>query len=170
MDSRITARDVEQQEFSRKMRGYEVDEVRLFLKSVAEELERLHLENSTLREEIGGLKERIEDFRQRERTLQDTLVTAQKMASDLKENTRVEAEVLVKEARIKAERLLEQAQDQLAQLETEIGQARLERDTFENRLRAMLQEHTSLLDLRKSERGEVDNLRFLRRRTGSEVG
>ena len=41
-DARPVVRDVEQQEFSRKMRGYEVDEVRLFLKSVAEELERLH--------------------------------------------------------------------------------------------------------------------------------
>jgi cell division initiation protein len=92
------------------------------------------------------------------------------MAEEHRENTRVESELLVKEARIKAERLLEQAQDQLATLESEIAQARLERDVFENRLRSAVQEHLSLLDLRKSERAEVDNLRFLRRRTGSEVG
>ena len=102
--------------------------------------------------------------------LQDTLLTAQRMAEEHRENSRVESELLVKEARIKAERLLEQAQDQLAALESEIAQARLERDVFENRLRSAVQEHLSLLDLRKTERAEVDNLRFLRRRTGSEVG
>jgi cell division initiation protein len=78
--------------------------------------------------------------------------------------------MLIKEARIKAERLLEQAQDQLATLESEIGQARLERDTFENRLRSIIEEHVSLLDLRKHERNDKDNLRFLRRRTGVEAG
>ena len=60
--------------------------------------------------------------------------------------------------------------DQLATLESEIAQARLERDVFENRLRSAVQEHLALLDLRKAERADVDNLRFLRRRTGSEVG
>jgi len=166
----LTAMDVEQQEFTRKVRGYDTDEVKLFLKSVGEELARLNLENATVREEMGQLRERLEEYRQRERMLQDTLLTAQRMAEEHRENSRVESELLVKEARIKAERLLEQAQDQLATLESEIAQARLERDVFENRLRSAVQEHLSLLELRKAERTEVDNLRFLRRRTGSEVG
>jgi len=170
VSARLTAMDVEQQEFTRKVRGYDPDEVKLYLKSVAEEIERLNLENATVREEMGQLRERLEDYRQRERMLQDTLLTAQRMAEEHRENSRVESELLVKEARIKAERLLEQAQDQLAALESEIAQARLERDVFENRLRSAVQEHLSLLDLRKTERAEVDNLRFLRRRTGSEVG
>jgi cell division initiation protein len=170
VSARLTAMDIEQQEFTRKVRGYDPDEVKLFLRSVAEEIERLNLENATVREEMGQVRERLEDYRQRERMLQDTLLTAQRMAEEHRENTRVESELLVKEARIKAERLLEQAQDQLATLESEIAQARLERDVFENRLRSAVQEHLSLLDLRKSERAEVDNLRFLRRRTGSEVG
>jgi cell division initiation protein len=170
MSTRMTAMDVEQQDFARKVRGFDPDQVRLFLRSVAEEIERVNLENGTLREEIGQLRERLEEFRQRERMLQDTLVTAQQMAKDHRENTRVEAEMLIKEARIKAERLLEQAQDQLATLESEIGQARLERDTFENRLRSIIEEHVSLLDLRKHERNDKDNLRFLRRRTGVEAG
>lgn len=168
--TRLTAMDVEQQEFTRKVRGYDTDEVKLYLRSVAEELERLNLDNASVREELGQLRERLEDYRQRERMLQDTLLTAQRMADEHRENSRVESELLIKEARIKAERLLEQAQDQLATLESEIAQAKLERDVFENRLRSAVQEHLSLLELRKAERADVDNLRFLRRRTGSEVG
>jgi cell division initiation protein len=165
MADRVTAMDVEKQEFARKMRGYDPDEVRLFLQAVASEIERLNLENGSLREEAGQLRARLEDFRERERSLQDTLLTAQRMSEEIKGRTEKEAEIMVKEARLKSERLLEQAQDQLQMIENEIGRLRLEKDAFENRLRAAIDEHLALLDLRKQERGELDNLRFLRRRS-----
>ena len=170
MSTRLTAMDIEKQEFTRKMRGYEADEVRLFLRAVAEEVERVNLENATLREENGALQIRVEDYKDRERALQETLVTAQRMSADLKDRSKAEAELLVKEARVKAERLLEQAQDQLHALENEIGRVRLEKDAFESRLRAAIEEHLSLLDLRKQEKADIDNLRFLRRRSTTDVG
>ncbi len=171
MTSRLTAMDVEKQDFKRGLRGYDRDEVRLFLRAVSEEVERLNLDNSSLREELGGLRGRVDDFREREQMLQETLVTAQRMSEELAAKTQKESELLIKEARIKAERLLEQAQDQLARIEAEIGRVKLERDAFENRLRSAIEEHLALLDLRKHERTELDNVRFLRRRnTSSETG
>ena len=170
MSDRMTAMDVEKQEFTRKMRGYDTDEVRLYLKAVAEEVARLQLDNQLQREELGRVQARLDDFRERERTLQETLVTAQKMSEEMKGKSAKEAELLVKEARLKGERILEQAQDQLQMLENEIGRLRLEKDAFENRLRAMLEEHVALLDLRKQEKGDLDNLRFLRRRSSGDIG
>ena len=170
MSTRLTARDVENQDFARKMRGFDVDDVRLFLKAVSEEIERLNLENSALSEENGAQRATIEDFKERERTLQETLVTAQRMSADMKDRSRAEADLLVREARVKAERILEQAQDQLGALEDEIGRLRLEKDAFENRLRSAIEEHLSLLDLRKQEKADLDNLRFLRRRSTTDVG
>src|SRR5262245_63936720 len=75
MSDRMTAMDVERQEFHSRVRGYDKEEVRMFLRAVAEEFGRLHLENGMLREEIGHLKLTVEDLRSRERALQDTLVT-----------------------------------------------------------------------------------------------
>jgi cell division initiation protein len=167
MSSRLTAMDVDKQDFKRGFRGYDRDDVRLFLRAVSEEVGRLNLENSQFREEAGTLRARLDDFRERERMLQETLLTAQKMAEEMAAKTHRESELLIKEARIKAERLLEQAQDQLAGLENEIGRTRLERDAFENRLRNAIEEHLALLDLRKQERAELDNVRFLRRRAAS---
>src|SRR5882672_6732806 len=170
MSTRLTAMDIEKQTFTRRMRGYDADEVQLFLRAVAEEIERVNLEHASLREETGTLRERLDDFKDRERALQETLVTAQQMSADIKERSKAEADLLIKEARFKAERLLGQAQDQLQALENEIGRLRLEKDAFENRLRAAIEEHLSLLDLRKQEKVDMDNLRFLRRRSTTDVG
>jgi len=170
MSTRLTARDIDSQDFTRKMRGFDVDEVRLFLKAVSEEAERLNLENGTLSEENATMKSRLEDFKERERTLQETLLTAQRMSEDMRERSKAEADLLVREARVKAERILAQAQDQLQAVENEIGRLGLERDSFEGRLRAMLEEHLALLDLRKQEKADQESLRFMRRRSTTDVG
>ena len=170
MSNRLTAMDVNNQEFRTKMRGYEPDEVRLYLKSVAEEIERLNLENGELREQVGTLKTEAEEFRTRETTLQQTLVTAQKMSAELKDRSKAEAELVMKQARLKAERALQESQDQLARIEAEISRCKLERDLFEKRLRMTLEEHLVLLDQRTEELERFDNVRMLHPHAGSEVG
>jgi len=170
MSDRLTAMDVEGQEFRRTLRGFDPESVRMFLRSVAEEIQRLNLENADLRADNAKLHAGIREVRERERTLQETLVSAQKMSDEMKERARHESDLTLREARARAERLLEQAQDQLARIEDEIRRARLERDAFESRLRGAVEEHLALLELRRSERSETDNLRFLHRKTGSENG
>ncbi len=170
MSERLFAMDIEKREFNRKMRGYDCDEVRSYLRSVAEELARVTLENHALRDETRAAAGRLDEVRDRERTLQETLVTAQRLSDEMREKTRAESDIMIREARVKAERILEQAQDQLYEIENEIGRLRLEKDAFENRLRCIVDEHLALLELRKQERNELDNVRFLRRRSTTEVG
>ena len=81
--TRLTAMEVEGQEFPRKVRGYDPDDVRLYLRSVAAEIEKLNLENGALREELGGLKEQVHEHRDRDRSLRETLVTAKEVAEGL---------------------------------------------------------------------------------------
>jgi cell division initiation protein len=171
MSDRMTAMDVERQEFRSGLRGYDREEVRMFLRSVAEEIGRLHLDNGATREEMGRLRETVEELRSRERTLQDTLVTAQAMVTDIREKAQKEAELILREARIKAEKVVEQAQGHLETIESEINRARLERDAFENRLKSCIDEHVALLEMRKTERAEMEgNVRILRRRSATDAG
>jgi cell division initiation protein len=170
MPSRLTAMDIEAQEFGRKVRGADPEEVRLYLKSVAEEVERLNLQNGDLREEIGRLRLEAEELRSRERTLQETLVTAQRMTNDLRVQSQAEADMLIREARMRAERTLQESQDQLARIDSEQSRCKLERDLFEKRLRSMIEEHLSLLNRRQEERHDLDNVHLLHRSTGSDVG
>lgn len=171
MSDRITAMDVENQDFSRKMRGYDRDEVRLYLKSVSVEIERLNLENGEIREKMGVIRSELDEIRTREKTLQQTLVAAQGMAEELKDKARAESKLVVKEARFRADQIVKQAQDQLARIEGDISRSQLERDNIERRIRSVIDQHLTLLDLRKESRGDVDNVRVMPHgRIGSEVG
>ena len=169
MSDRISAMDVQSQKFERKMRGYDPESVDMFLRSLAEELERLNLENGSLREELGEAKRGVAEYRDREQVLQQTLVSAQKMTDEMKATTKSESDLIVREARMKAERLLSDAQGQLGSIEVEISKQRLERDRFETRLKSMIEEHMTLIELRREERAEMDNLHFIKRRSGSEA-
>ena len=171
MSDRLTAMDVQKQEFRRAFRGCAPEEVRMYLQSVAEELKRLSLENGDLREETGRLRADLEEFKKRDRTLQATLVSAQKMADELRQRSRSEADLMIKEARMKSERTLQESQDQLARLEAEISRAKLERDLFEKRVRATIEEHLDLLEHRGrgADRSDFTNVRPIRR-LGTDAG
>lgn len=169
MSERLTAIDIERQEFRKSMRGFDPLEVRMYLKSVSEDFERLTLETGEQRETLARLESSLDEYRGRERALQDALLAATKMSEDTIDKARRESELLVREARVKSERILQQAQDQLARIEDEIGRARLERDGFERRLRSAVEQHLELLELRQHERSD-DNLRLLRSVSTSEAG
>lgn len=180
MSERLTAMEIESQEFKRKMRGFDEQEVQMFLKSVADEVERLNLENARHAEETGQLRRRIDEFEKREKSLQDALIATQRLSDELVDKSREEADLLVREARLTSERMLQQAQDQLARIEDEIARAQLERSDFERKLRGAVEQHLELLELRGRGRGNGrdtghepdvdaehgDNLHVLPRPTG----
>jgi len=173
MAERLTARDIENQEFPNRLKGFDRDEVKMYLKSVGEEVERLNLENAERAEELGQLRARVEEFSQRERILQDAIVSAQRMSDEIQHKARSEADLLLREARIKTERTLQESQDQLSRIENEIGRLRLERGSFEKRLRGLVEQHLELLDLRSSERREredINPMHVLQPASGYEAG
>jgi cell division initiation protein len=165
----MTAMDVKNQAFRRGFRGYERAQVDLFLRSAADEIERLNREHGEMLEETGRLRQDLEQMRAREQALQKTLVTAQRMSEELRERAIREGQLVVQEARQRAEMLIKDAQERLTRLELDISRSRLERETFERRLRGILEQHLALLEMRAEAR-EPDNLRMLPQRIGSEVG
>ena len=113
MSSRLTAMDVENQEFGRKLRGYDRDQVDLFLRSISDEIERLNLERSEMTEEMGKLRSDLEQLRSGEETLRKTLVAAQTMAEGMKQRAEEESKLIVQQARLQADRTLQDATERL---------------------------------------------------------
>lgn len=160
---KITPIDVSGHRFAKRMRGYDQEEVRSFLNLVSGEFEKTIIENSTLKEELAHIKASIVDYKERERILKDTLVTAQRLAEDIKEEARKEAALALKEAEIKGAQLLDQAARKAGQLEGVIQNLRVERDAFEQRIRGAVEQHLRLLDMHKKEEEVEDRLRFMKK-------
>jgi cell division initiation protein len=144
----LTPLDIQKQSFSRVFKGYSADEVRGYLHLVAEEIERVLRDLDRLSRENSSLREDLEEHNQRERILKDTLLSAQKVSEDVKSNARKEAELIVKDAELLAERLISQAMGRVGDLERAIQDLKIERKSARNKLQATLDtmQHLVALD------------------------
>ena len=107
---RISPMDIRQQQFTVRMfRGFDVQEVDTFLEDLAGDYETLLKENALLKEQLQTLEERARGLETRERVLQETLVTTQKVVEEMKENARREATLVVREAELKGDKIVDAA-------------------------------------------------------------
>ena len=160
---KITPIDITDHQFARRMRGYDAEEVRSFLNLVSSEFERLVVDNNALKGKLSHAEASVADLNQREKILKDTLLTAQKLADDIRDEARKEARLIVKEAEMKGGALLDRAAHKATELEGVIQNLRMERDAFEQRVRSAAEQHLRLLELRQSEEEIEDRLRFMKK-------
>lgn len=100
-------------DFKKLMRGYDPQEVDLFLELVAERLEGLVRENLQLKERTQTLQQQVTSQLGREQAVQDALVTAQELRADIKSQSEREREHILKEAETEARRLIGEAEAQV---------------------------------------------------------
>ena len=144
---RISPIEIQKKEFKSRILGYEKEGVDQFLELVADEMERLRRKIDDLREELDLTKTALNEMREREATLKETLLTTQKVTDELKANARREVDVLLAEAELKAERVVRNAEDRRMQLIEEIQEIKRQKIDFESSLRSLLEKHVRMLDL-----------------------
>jgi cell division initiation protein len=141
----LTPLEIQKQTFSRSLKGFTVDEVRGYLHLVAEEIERLVRDVDRLARENAMLREDLEEHWQREQILKDTLLSAQKVSEEVRANARKEAEMIVKDAELLSERLVNQAMIRVADLEKAIQDLKIERTSARNKLQGTISTVQQLL-------------------------
>ncbi|CAB1128482.1 cell-division initiation protein [Candidatus Hydrogenisulfobacillus filiaventi] len=142
----LTPLDIYNKEFRRVLRGYSEDEVNEFLDQVVKDYEAVLRENEELKAGAAAAGERLEQYRQLEETLKNTLVLAQSTADEVKVAARKEADAIIHEAEGKAQRILEEAQAQVRALEQELERLKREADVFRAKLKSLLESEIALLD------------------------
>ncbi len=133
---KVTPLDLRQQHFRTAMRGFERTEVIAFLAEVADEYEQALRETDRLRGEVTRLEAMLAEHREHERNLRNTLLTAQRLADEIKENAEQEAKRIVHEAETRSELILEKAQGRSEEIQREIDALRLKRREVEGSLEA----------------------------------
>lgn len=119
----LTSHDVRAQEFQRVMRGYDPSQVDEFKQRMAEEIDRLVRDRVQLDERVKGMSEQLRSYRDRERAMNDALVSAQQLRNDSQTQVDREREIALRDATTQSERILLEARTEAERL---LQQARTE--------------------------------------------
>ena len=142
---RLSPLDIRQQQFTVRMfRGFDPQEVDAFLEDVAEDYEAALRESALLKEQLSALEERGRGLGERERALHDTLLTTQRLAEDMKEAARREAQLLVREAELRGEKMLEEVRAEEARIRTDVKALRRTQRQLVEDLRSTLERYQRL--------------------------
>lgn len=136
---RIAPLDLRQQRFRTVLRGFDQTEVVAFLTEAADDYEHALREIDRLRQDVYRLEQSLVEHREREAALRNTLLTAQRLADEIKESAQAESKLIIREAQGRADLLLQKAQGRLSEIERDIDEMRLRRRDVEGTLESSIQ-------------------------------
>ena len=138
--------DLEGKRFRKRLMGLDPGDVEAFLLDVTEELRRFKEENANLKKDLQTLESEIKEHRDREKTIRAVLISAQVNAEQIKANAEREAKLVISQAEVKAEQILNEAGNRLTRMEQEISEMRRNRIQFGARMRSLLDAFRQMLD------------------------
>jgi cell division initiation protein len=153
---KVTPLDIQQQQFKTRFRGFDIREVDTFLEQMAETVENLQKKNQNLGDEVRRLELEIQGYRKREETFKRALLNSQKVLDQMKDNARRSAELIIAEAEVKAEKILNKAHNRLAQLHQDITELKRQRTQIEVQISSIIEAHSRLLEIGKEGMKESD--------------
>ncbi|XPV74849.1 MAG: DivIVA domain-containing protein [Desulfovibrio sp.] len=159
--------DLLNKQFTSKVYGYSREEVDLFLQEIADVLGRYAEDRKKLVRKVKLMEKQLEEARQRDEVMRETLLSTQKMIEEIKSGASKEAEQILAEANNKAEQAVQQGHSRLAQLHEEVEGLKRQRTVFQSQLRGLLETHMRLLDSETPESAKLEELesklRYLRK-------
>jgi cell division initiation protein len=142
----ITPNEISNKDFKKVFRGYDMDEVDEFLDQLVEDYEKLYKENINLKDNVSVLEEKIIHYSNIEATLQNTLLLAQTTADQVKENSKKEIEILLKDANTDAVNIVKKADEKVIEVNKEYEKIKYDYITFRTRFKALLEAQINSLE------------------------
>jgi cell division initiation protein len=142
----VSPLDLRQQRFRSAFRGFDKVEVTAFLAAVADDYEQALRDTDKIRQDMQRMEAIINEHRESEKTLKTTLITAQKLADEIKAHAEHEAQRIMREAEGRTELLLDNAQARLEAVQREIDSLKLKRKDVETSIEATIQTLRHTLD------------------------
>jgi cell division initiation protein len=142
----VSPLDLRQQRFHTVLRGFDKIEVSSFLAAVAEDYEQALRETDRLRQDLANMESALSEHREHEKSLRTTLLTAQRLADDIKAGAEKEADRVIREAALRSQLLIEKAEARLEDVQREIDGLKLKRRDVETSLESTIQTLRNSLD------------------------
>ena len=157
----VSPLDLRQQQFRHSFRGFDRVEVTSLLLAVADDYEQALRETDRLRQELARVEAALNEHREHERRLKNTLMAAQKLAEDIKANAEEEARRVVVDAQTRSELLLERTEARVEDLQREIDGLKLKRKDVETTIEATIQTLRNTLEYVRDQNAHERNDKIL---------
>lgn len=141
----LTPLDIHNKEFSRRIRGYDEDEVNEFLDQVIKDYEIVIRENKELHNQLLALQEKLDHFANIEDTLSKTIIVAQEAADEVKNNAKKEAQLIVKEAEKNADRIVNESLSKSRKIALEVEELKKQASIYRARFKTLIEAQLDLL-------------------------
>ncbi|MBP2626419.1 MAG: DivIVA protein [Firmicutes bacterium] len=141
----LTPLDIHNKEFKKSFRGYNEEEVDEFLDKVIKDYEQLYRENIEIKENLDRLNSKLEHFQHMENTLHNTLIIAQETAEEVKFNAKKATELMIKEAEVQAQKLIEEASNKVRRMSNEYEGLQKQDQIYRMRVRNLVQAQLEIL-------------------------
>lgn len=147
----LTPLDIENKKFTRTLKGYNVDEVDDFLDQLTLEYEKLYKENAEFKSKFDDQQKEIERYKTVERTLQNTLVMAQTTAEDIKTMAQKQADQIINEAKLEAQRMVEDVNKDEVEIRRKTEDLKKQFEVYKAKMEALLISQLELLQDKKQD-------------------
>ncbi|MCS7181766.1 MAG: DivIVA domain-containing protein [Thermoanaerobaculum sp.] len=124
---RLTPLEIQGASFPTRLRGYDPEAVRDFLRTIAEQVEEEAKIRGELKAQVELLSRQLEEYRSQAEALNEALIAAQKTAEATIQRAEAEAHRTVTEAQALADRIVEEARQRAEAVEMVIAQLRSQR-------------------------------------------
>ncbi|MFA7228147.1 MAG: DivIVA domain-containing protein [Melioribacteraceae bacterium] len=144
---KFTPFGIKSQEFNRTVRGFDRDEVKVFLERLADEFEKLQNENEKLKAELEKQEDQLKEFKRIEKSLQQAMLNQTESTSKTVESAKKQTALMIKEAELKSLQIVENAKEKANSLRDSLLRLREEKKLLVARIKAMIDSQSSFLEM-----------------------
>src|SRR6185295_8484523 len=135
----LTPLDIRRYDFGSALRGYDKSRVDQFRDQVANEVERLVRQCQDLEAKARGFHEQLKAFRERDKAMNEALISAQQLRGEIREQADREGQLILREARAEGDRIIDQAKAEIRKVEGELEGLVKQRRSFLMQVRTMIE-------------------------------
>ncbi|MFN8667665.1 MAG: DivIVA domain-containing protein [Gemmatimonadaceae bacterium] len=142
----LTPLDIRRYDFGSALRGYDRARVDQFREQAANEVERLVKQCQVLEGKAQGFHEQLRAFRERDKAINEALISAQQLRAEVREQAEREAQLILREARAEAERIVSGATNEIRRVQGDLETLTRQRRSYLAQLRTMVERQLSEIE------------------------
>jgi cell division initiation protein len=141
----LTATDITNKKFEKKLNGYKTIEVNSFLVEVSSTISQLNRENADLKRKIDIANKKLTEYETEHSTLSQALLNAHRMAETVVKDAQAKADLTVRYAEIRSDKIKEKAKESIIAEQEEFARLKKEITEFRSNILDIYKKHIELI-------------------------